>query len=168
MHRAVGRAGTAGLPQPVPIWTSSRYRVRGCLRNPEIEAYRVRGFVQVLHARTAERLRDGYLGCLLGVAGPTARGVPRREIDDGPGELPVLLRPRTHDPARSPRLSKGRSPERSRGVDPVCPEQVPGPAGRGGGSPPRDPSISQRERRRSAGGYLRDPGTAAASAYVQL
>src|SRR5207244_618240 len=111
---------------------------------PEIEAYRVRGFVQVLHARTAERLRDGYLGCLLGVAGPTARGVPRREIDDGPGEVPVLLRPRTHDPARSPRLSKGRSPERSGVVDPVCPAQIRGPAGRGGGPPPRERAIPQR------------------------
>src|SRR2546426_12160267 len=73
MLRAVGRAGTAALPQPVPIWTSSRYRVRGSLRNPQIEAYRVQGFVHALHARTAERLRDGYLECLLGVAGPTAR-----------------------------------------------------------------------------------------------
>src|SRR2546427_638476 len=167
MHRAVGRAGTAGLPQPVPIWTSSRYRVRGCLRNPEIEAYRVRGFVQVLHARTAKRLRDRYLGCLLGVARPTARGVPRREIDDGPGEVPVLLRPRTHDPAGSPRLSKGRSPERSRVVDPVCPEQVPGPAGRGGGPPPREPAIPQRERRRSARGHRRDPGARAPPVHAE-
>src|SRR2546427_12600326 len=159
MHRAVGRAGTAGLPQPVPIWTSSRYRVRGCLRNPEIEAYRVRGFVQVLHARTAERLRDGYLGGLLGVPRPAARGVPRREIDDGPGEVPVLLRPRAHDSARGPRLPKGRSPERPWVVDPLRSEQVPGPTGRRGGPPPRESAVPQRERRGSARGHRRDPGT---------
>src|SRR3990170_1098036 len=113
---------------------------------------------KVSHARTPEGLRHGHVGRLLHGAREAAPRSARRCAEDAPGEVPVLLWPRTHDPAGGARVSEGRPPERARLVGPLRPEQVSCAPDRGRPPPPRDPAVPPRERHRRARGDRGDAG----------
>src|SRR5437899_5515603 len=95
------------------------------------------------------RLRDTDLGRVLCRPFPTARGLPELEGCDVEGALPVLRGPRDHDATGSPRVSGRREAGRTRLVDPVRPEQIPG--ARAGRRSPRASGLSPRDRSRAQG-----------------
>src|SRR2546427_4582618 len=147
------RLGPERVAPPLPFRTQTG--PRGCSHNPQYLQARVPALD---HAGNPQGLRDADVGRLLRGAVPAPGCLPESEGRDTPGKLPVLRGPRIDDAPGGPRVPGARTGGRTGLVDPVRPEQIPGPRARGGRPGASRPAVRERRWSRGARDHRRVTG----------